>query len=138
MLETINKILFYLKVILLLVVFTVTLYITFMMQEYYGNYMGTIIATFIPLFLVLIVFVVSLCFKEGNNNTLFNVCCLLVFISIIIIDYRTLFDKNMVLWFKGNINYYYFENQISQIKLLCYLIFFGNLILIYKEKKKLN
>ena len=35
---------------------------------------------------------------------------------------------------KENINYYYFQNQITQIKILSYLIFIGNSLLIYQEK----
>lgn len=134
MLNMINKILFYAKIILLLFDFTITLYIMLMMQDYYGGNIGMIVSTFLPLFLVLIIFVVSLSFKKGSNNTLFNVVCLLAFISIAIIDCRTIFDKNMVLWVRGNLNFYYFENQIGQIRVFSYLIFLGNLILVYKEK----
>ena len=136
MVNMINKGLFYAKIILLLFVFTMTLYIMFMMQDYYGDQIGTLISTFLPLFMVLVIFVVSFFFKEGSNNTLFNVACFLAFLAIAIIDFRTIFDKNMVLWVRGNLNFYYFENQISQIKIFSYLIFLGNLILIYKEKKK--
>ena len=134
MINTINKALFYAKIILLLVVFSITLYILFLMQSYYGNQIETIISVFIPLFLLLIIFVVSFFFQEGNNNTLFNVSCFLSFLAMCIIDFRTIFDTNMVIWAKYNINLCFFENQILQIKILCYLMFLGNLLLIFKEK----
>jgi len=134
MLNIVNKILFYGKIVFLLIVFTITLFISFRMQEYLGNQMWEIIRICIPLILTLSVFVVSFFFKEGNNHTLFNVACLVAFIAIIIIDFRTLLDRNMLLWMKGNTNFYYFQNQVLQIKILCYLIFFGNALLIYKEK----
>lgn len=138
MYDLINKILFYAKVILLLIVFSITLYILFLMQASYGNRILTIASVFIPLFLVLIAFVVSFFFQEGNRDTLFNVSCFIAFVAIAVIDFRTILDKNMVLSIENEVNFYFFENQLLQIKILSYLIFFGNAILIYKEKKKKN
>lgn len=134
MLKVLNRILFYGKILFLLIVFTITLFICFRMQEYYQNQIWAIIRLFIPLFLTLSVFIVSFFFKEGDNNTLFNVACILAFVAIIIIDFRSLLDKNMLLLIEGNANFYYFQNQIIQIKILCYCIFFGNILLICKEK----
>ncbi len=135
MLDLINKILFYCKTFILLFVFTLTLYILLSMNAYYGNGISNILMIGIPLLMVLIIFVISFFFKEGDNNTFFNVACILSLIAILIIDIRTIIDKNMVLWVRGNMNFYYFQNQIKQIKILSYCIFIGNLLLIYKERK---
>ncbi len=134
MLELINKILFYLKVILLLIVFTLSLYIMLSMHAYYHSGIKDLLLVCIPLFLVLVIFVVSFFFKEGDTNTFFNVSCLLALIAILIIDYRTIFDKNMLLWIRGNLNFYYYQNQMTQIKILSYGIFIGNLALIIQDK----
>lgn len=134
MLNILNRILFYGKVLFLLIVFTLTLFISFRMQEYYQSQIWTVVRICIPLFLALSVFIVSLFFKEGDNNILFNVACLIAFAAIMIIDFRTLLDRNMLLWTEGSTNFYYFQNQLSQIKILTYCIFFGNILLIYKEK----
>ena len=136
MLKLINKIFFYLKFFLLLFVFVLTLYIMLSMNSYYGNQIKDLLLISLPLFLVLVMFVISLSFKEGDDNTFFNVSCLLALIAILIIDYRTILDKNMVMWLKGNMNFYYFQSQITQIKILSYSIFFGNIFLIFKEKIK--
>ena len=136
--QIINSFLFYCKIILLLIAFTLTLYIIFSMNAYYRHDVVNMFLVGLPLFLVLLFFVFSI-FKDNiKENLLFNIASVLGIIAIIIIDYRTIFDKNMVLLVRGNLNFYYFENQVSQIKIFSYLIFLGNLILIYKEKKKVN
>ena len=135
MLDLINKFLFYVKVILLLLVFTLILYILLSMNDYYGNQIINLVLICLPLLMVLIIFVISYFFKEGDNNTFFNVGCLLSLIAILVVCIRTIFDKNMVLWMRGNLNFYYFQNQMTQIKILSYCIFIGNLLLIYEDKK---
>ena len=132
----INKILFYVKIILLLLSFTLSLYIMMMMYDKYSTGIGKLFLLFIPMFLSLITFVVSFFFKDGNNSILFNVSSALALLAIVIICIRSLVDKNMVLNIKDGINFYYFENQLRQIKILMYMIFFGNLVLFYKERKK--
>ena len=132
----VNKLLFYAKVIFLLIAFIVTLYILFMKMDIEGNSILSIIQLFIPLLLVLIVFVFSFFLNYGNDSMFFNVGCVLVLIAIIVIDYRTIFDKNIVSQYKLNINY--FDSQVMYIKIMLYLTFIGNLMLIFKEKKKIH
>ena len=138
MLEMINKILFFIKIILLLFVLTLTLYIMMCMYDYYQTGFLNMIAVCLPLILVLVIFVLSFFFPNAGNHTLFNLASFLALIAILIIDCRSIFDKNMVLWIRGNINFYYFQNQMMQIKILSYGIFLGNLILIYQNKRKLK
>lgn len=134
MINLINKILFYGKVILHIVVFCLTLYILFRMYDYYKDSVTNVFMVFLPMLLVSIVFVVSFFFEIGSKNTFVNLANFLALLSIAIICLRTLFDKNMIMGIKDNINYYYFQNQLLQIKLLSYLIFIGNSLLIYQEK----
>ena len=135
MLKVIDKILFYFKVIVHVAVFVLVLYIMLMMNDYYGNSFSNIVSLFIPMLLVLVGFVVSFFFNKGNKNIFFNIANTIALLSIMVICLRTLFDKNMVMGIKDNINYYYFQNQIIQIKILGYMIFMGNVLLIYKDKK---
>ena len=134
MINLINKVLFYGKTILHIIVFCLTLYILLRMYDYYNDGVMNIMMVFLPMLLVLIVFVISFFFDEGNKNTFFNIANFIALLSIAIICLRTLFDKNMIMGIKENINYYYFQNQITQIKILSYLIFIGNSLLIYQEK----
>ena len=135
MLKILNRIIFFTKVFLLLIDFVLTLYIMLMMNSVYQNEIVSLLFTCLPLFCVLIIFVISFFFKEGDNNTIFNISSLLALITILIITYRTIFDQNMVMWIKSNMNFYYFRNQIKIIKILGYSIFIGNLLIIYHDKK---
>jgi len=134
MFDLINKVLFYIKVILLLLTLTLTLYILLAMNDYYGNEIVNLILICLPLLLVLIIFTVSFIFKDGDNNLFFNIASFIALIAILIIDLRAILDKNMVLWIRGNLNFYYFQNQMMQIKILSYCIFVGNVLVIYNEK----
>ena len=133
MIKLINKILFYTKVIFLLIAFIITLYILLMRMDINNSSILSIIPLFIPLFGVLCVFVFSFFLNKGDNNLLFNIGCVLVLLTIIIIDYRTLFDNNIISITKINLNY--FDGQTMRIKIILYLTIIGNIMLIIKEKK---
>ncbi len=134
--KLVNKVLFFIKIMLLLIDFVLTLYIMLMLNSMRDGELGNLILTCIPLLLILIIFVFGFFFRKGHDNLLFNVSTVLALVTILIINLRTLFDQNMVMWIKDNMNFYYFRNQIVLIKVLCYFIFFGNLCTIYSEYVK--
>ena len=137
MTKLINKILFYTKVVFLLIAFAITLYILLMRMDINELSVFSIFPLFIPLLLVLIVFVFSFFLNIGNDNIFFNLTCVLVLLSIIIIDYRTIFDSNIISSVKININF--FERQINKIQIMLYLIFISNILLvIYNKKNKIH
>lgn len=138
MLKLLNKILFYGKIVLHIIAFCFVFYIMLRMQDYYHSGFLDLILLFIPMFLITIVFVVSFFFDKGNKNAFFNVACFLSLLAIVIICARVLFDKNMILGIKDKINFYFFQNQISQIKLLYYMTFIVNCLLIYQDKVENN
>ena len=131
--KIINKILFYTKIILLLIVFTVTLYILFMKMDIYSKNIISLLPMFIPLLLVLIIFIFSLFLNIGKNNLFFNIVCVLVLLSIIIIDYRTLYDSNIIS--KVRFNFNYFDLLVNKMIFMLYLIFISNILLIIYDKK---
>ena len=136
MIKIINKILIYTKIILLLIAFTITLYILLLRMDYTSLGIGSILPLFIPLLLVLIVYVFSYFLNKGNDNIFYNVASILVLLSIIVIDYRTIFDNNINSIY--NINVGYFVVHSLKIEIMLYLTFLGNLMLIINEKKKNN
>ncbi len=134
--DLINKILFYIKVVLLLVAFSFLLYISFMRIDYFNKSIISILPLFIP-FLVLLVFsVFSFFFNKGNNNLFYNLDCVMSFIAMIIIALRTMFDYNII-YSKSIINYDFFTVQETRIKVLLYLLLIGNILVLYCEKKKI-
>ena len=134
MIKIINKILFYAKIILLLIVFTVTLYISLIKMDMSGLNTWSIFPIFIPLLLVLMVFVFSFFLNVGRNNIFFNIVCVLVLLSIIMIDCRTLFDKSIISQTSISINF--FNIEVNKIKTMLYLMFVSNILLIFYEKRK--
>lgn len=134
MIKLINKILFYTKVVFLLIAFIITLYILLMRMDIDNSNILSVLPLFIPLFGVLTVFVFSFFLNKGNDNLIYNISCVMVLLSIIVIDYRTLFDNNIISITKINLNY--FDGQTMRIKLILYLTIIGNLMLIIKEFKE--
>ena len=136
MINLINKILSYAKIILLLIAFTVTLYILFLRMDYSELSILSLFPLFFPLLLVLTIFVFSYFLNKGNDNIFYNIACVLVLIAIIVVDYRTIFDKNIISIY--NINVSYFNSLTLKIEVMLYLTFIGNLMLILKEKKEIK
>ena len=108
-----------------------------MKMDTYGLSVVSIFPLFIPLLLVLIVFVFSLISNIGNNHIFFNIVSILVLMAIIVIDYRTIFDSNIIS--KTAINLYFFDLMATKIKIMLYLTFIINvLLMIYEEKPKIH
>ncbi len=131
--KIINKILFYTKMVFLLITFTITLYILFMKMDSFNLSFLSIFPMFIPLFLVLIAFVFSFFLNVGNDNIFFNTACVLVLLSVIIIDYRTIFDSNIIS--KTKFNFQYFDLSTLKIQIMLYLTFISHILLVIWEKK---
>ena len=68
--------------------------------------------------------------KKGILSAIFSV---LVLLAIIIIDYRTIFDHNIIS--KTNINLYFFDSFMIKMKIMLYLTFISNILLIIYDKK---
>ena len=88
---------------------------------------------FLPFALVLIMFMVNLFVKNKhvNDNLFFNFVSCLAFSVMILVGVRSLFDTNMVLWSKYNIDFNpaYFADNISLIQALLYMVFASNVVL---------
>ena len=152
MVNIINKLFSFLKVILLLVSFVLVLYIT--MYMYYnlekqplGSDFMEFFSNLIPFVLLLIIFVINLVARQKsvNNSIFYNLTSVVVFAAIIFMGYRAMFDQNMVLWHKTDyhINFEYFADQLSQIKVMVYGLIGANVLLMIegwlsKEKKVKN
>ena len=132
--KIINKGLFLMKILILLVAFTVTLYILFIRMDIYELSALSLFPIFIPSLLLLIIFIFGLFLNIGKNNMFFNVICITVLLSILVIDYRTLFDTNIIS--NTKINLHYFDLFINKIEIMLYLTFISNILLIIYEKKK--
>lgn len=131
--KLINRILFISKIILLIIAFVVSLYISLIKMDTYELSILSIVPLFLPLLLVLIAFVFSFFLNIARENTLFNIVCILVLLAIIIIDCRTIFDKNIIS--NTIINLRFFDLAAGKIEIMLYLTFISNVLLIIYDKK---
>ena len=132
--KTINKMFFYLKIFLLLISFSFSLYIAFMKMDYMSSNILAVLPTFIPFLVLLIIFVISM-FNNKDNKLYYNIVSTLAFIGITIITFRTIFDKNIIAY-PAQININFYNAQEGKIKLLLYLMILGNIILLYYQRKR--
>ena len=130
--KIINKVLFYVKVIFLLVAFSLALYIGMINMDSFNEMFLVLIIRILPYLLLLILFVVTFFFNY-ENNILCNGSSLLTFIACIIIYLRTIFDKNII--DLEPISKLYYDGLNSKIQILLYLILVSNILLIYYNKK---
>lgn len=148
MLKILNKVFLYIKVLLLLISFVLSIYI--MINMYYnleknpfGEYMKEFLGVLLPFVFLLILFVINIVGKQKkvNDNLFYNLTCVLVLSSIIYMGYRAMFDQNLILWHKTDFHmaFEYFADQISQIKVMLYGLAVANLFFIVESmlsKKK--
>ncbi len=101
------------------------------------------IPVFIPFALLFISFCVGLLSRNQKvkNDLLFNFCSFFSLAVIIIFSLRAMFDKNMILFERYEINFNpaYFSDNLSFALAMLYLLFVANVILLicgFIDKKK--
>ena len=134
MCDLINKILFYIKVFLLILAFSFASYICFIKMDTMSSNLLAILPIFIPFLTLVILFVFNMFYDKGNKNLGYNICCTLAFLAIIIVSLRTIFDQNIITY-PSIVNLSYFNLYEVRIKVLLYLLILGNIMVLYQEKK---
>lgn len=148
LIKILNKLIYYLKNILLPILLIATIFIVMMMynrleKDVFGANLQEFISVIFPFILLLILYILnsSLHQNEVKNNIFYNITSLIVMITILIFCYRTKFDKNLIFWHKYeyNMNFNYFADQLSAIKIMLYGLSVGNILLMIsnyiKEEK---
>ena len=134
MIKLLNKMFYILKFITFFLSLGFTIYIVLgMYTRLQKNYIDSI-DIFMPFILILLIFCINI-FKSQlvvTENLFYNFTCCLVFFTILFISYRTIFDKNMLLnsIMGYNINFSYFSDFISFLKIMLYGLVIGNFFLI--------
>lgn len=129
-----NTIFYILKFILFFIALGLSFYIILgMYNRLEKNYLNSINFV-IPYILVIIIFCVNLFCNQKvvNKNIFYNLTCVLVFSTIIVVCLRAIFDRNMILnsIMGYNINFSYFSDFLIFMKVMLYGLFFGNVFLI--------
>lgn len=135
----------FLKYILLVVSFGLVFYCLLTTYARLDKSLVEGISVFVPFVLVLFGFLISLVTraKYVSNSLMFNFVASFVFITSIVVCLRAIYDTNMFLYYKYEINFNpsYFSDNLSFILIELYMLFGANVILLIasfidKDKKK--
>ena len=141
------KIFSFLKYILLIAAFGLVLFGIISTYARLDKPLTESFGVFIPFAIVLITYIINIIVrsKHVSNSLLFNFVSVAVFVLAIIICLRSMFDTNMILFYKYGINYNpsFFADNLSAICTMVYMIGFSNIILLIcdfidRDKKKVK
>ena len=139
MVKILNKILCFLKIIMLLACFVFTFYIIINMYRRLSKDLLTSIGNFIPFFVLFILFSINFIFKQDsvNNNLCYNLVCCLTFGMLGFCIFRALTDKNMIILLRQGyeINFNYFADVIAPMKIMIYGLSLSNILLMIDGSK---
>lgn len=134
--DVLNKLFCFLKYILLIISFGLVFYGIMATYSRLDKSLTEAIGIFVPFAFVLIMFIVNIIVNnESNKNLLFNFVSCLVFTVAIVVTLRSIFDKNMMLYYKYGINFNsaFFADNLSAIQFMLYVIGFSNVFLLVKD-----
>ena len=123
--DVLNKMFSILKYILLITAFGLVFYGIMATYSRLDKPLSEATGVFIPFAFVLIMFIVNIIFSNSaNKSLLFNFVSCLVFVVSIVISLRSMFDKNMLLYYKYGINFNsaFFADNLSAIQFMLYVI----------------
>lgn len=132
MIKMINGILYILKYLLLVVCFALGSYIILYMYERLDKSLNDTILLALPFVILFILFAINMLLsqKRVTSNLFYNLTCCFVFVVILFIEYRAIFDTYMIANSKlgYNINFNYFADNINAIKVMIIGLIIGDLL----------
>ncbi len=138
--KILNGIFMFLKFILLILGFGLSFFIVLSMYKRVDKNLVESIPIFIPYIIILLIFFINIIFgqKSVNRNLFYNLTCCLVFSCIVIVCLRAILDKNMLLnsIMGYNINFSYFNDFISFMKIMLYGLSLANIFFMIHEKEE--
>lgn len=141
--KIINSLFSIIKVVLLLISFIFVFYVTMTLYEILGKNILDALDIFVPYFLLLLLLILNYVLhqKQITGNLFYNITCCLVFLVIIFISYRTMFDENMLVRYRSgyNMSFYYFLDMMKPLKAMFYLLIAGNIcLMVTKPEEKIK
>lgn len=135
-----NALFYFLKFILLIVAFGLSLFILIRMNIRLEKNIISVLPEFVPFIILLIVFIINMFFKQVGvtKNLFYNLTCCLAFATIICVSLRAIFDTNMVLNGKYGygIDFNFFDNFIAYMKIMLYGLLVANVLLMFGKKDR--
>lgn len=138
--KILNGTFMFLKFILLILGFGLSFFIVLSMYKRVDKNLVESIPIFTPYIIILLIFFINIIFgqKSVNRNLFYNLTCCLVFSCIVIVCLRAILDKNMLLnsIMGYNINFSYFNDFISFMKITLYGLSLANIFFMIHEKEE--
>ena len=132
--EILCKFFSFLKYILLIVAFGLVFYGIMVTYGRLEKPLTEAVDVFVPFAFVLLTFIVTLIVKSKSvgENLLFNFVAVFVFIVVIIVCLRAMFDTNMILFYRYGIDYNpaFLYDNLSAIEAMLYMIAGANVVLL--------
>ncbi len=132
MIKMINGLFYGLKYLLLVLSFALGSYIVLYMYQRLGKSLINSIFLALPFLILFVLFAINMLAnqKRVTTNLFYNLTCCLVFLVILFIEYRAIFDTNMIANSKlgYNINFNYFADNINAIKVMIIGLIVSNLL----------
>ncbi len=135
-----NGLFYFLKFLLFIASFALTLFIIVQMYRRLGKNIMESVKVFLPYLIIILLFVVNLFAKQESvtKNIFYNLTCTLVFTTIILVGLRAMYDSNMVLreQLGRNINFNYFDYFIPFMKIMLYGLSISNIFFMFTGKSR--
>lgn len=138
--KILNTFFCFFKFILLILSFGISLYIILSMYKRIDKNIIESLPVFIPYIVLLLLFFINISLnqKTVNQNIFYNLTCCFVFGCVCMIGIRAILDDNMLLneIMGYNINFSYFSDFISFMKIMIYGLIISNICFMIHEKDK--
>lgn len=132
MIKMINGLLYGLKYLLLILSFALGSYIILYMYQRLDKPVFDAILIAIPFIFLFILFAINMLANQQRitKNLFYNLTCCFVFMVILFIEYRAIFDTNMIANSKlgYNINFNYFADNINAIQVMIVGLIISNFL----------
>lgn len=140
MIKILNKMLYVLKLLLLLVSFGLSFYIITFMYQRLEKSLVEAIPVFLPYVFIFVVTAINMIGdqKAVKDNFFYNAVSCLVFSLFIYVGYRAIFDPFMIARIRlgYNINFNYYSDMISPLQIMLYGLTFANIFLMFTKPSK--
>lgn len=138
--KILNTFFCFFKFILLILSFGISLYIILSMYKRIEKNIIESLPVFIPYIVLLLLFFINISLnqKTVNQNIFYNLTCCFVFGCVCMIGIRAILDDNMLLneIMGYNINFSYFSDFISFMKIMIYGLIISNICFMIHKKDK--
>ncbi len=138
MIKMLNGLFYGLKYLLLILSFALGSYIVLYMYQRLDKSLVESITIALPFVILFILFAINMIFsqKSVTTNIFYNLTCCFVFVVILFIEYRAIFDTNMIANSKlgYNINFNYFADNINAIKVMIIGLIVSNILFIVNKE----